>query len=252
MPPSSSSGGRLAAGTGTGRIASARSTSAAPPVPSVERSQGAVTPDRFYVEVPGMTARQTQGLANQAARRARATAPKLSGRGARGIKPYWGNGFFGVSFADPYMGYQENGTRAFTMRNLAGKTIPMWLDDPTGKLHRDNPKAETRITANGRRQVKLFRKAAKIGARKTVTRRGQQVTVPQSYPGAPGRIAYREVTEYDSATGKIAKMHPRAHSGVRWRHPGLMGRHFMHLALSGVAADAGLGRPEIQATFRRR
>ncbi len=79
--------------------------------------------------------------------------------------------------------------------------------------------------------------------------------VPASYPGAPGRISHREVTSYPAdgtSTGRIARLTPRAHMGVRWRHPGLIGRHFLHHALEQTLAANGLGPLPIYATFRRR
>lgn len=153
------------------------------------------------------------------------------------MKGIWGEGWFGISWPArvDYLWFQEKGTRPFTMRSLAGKTIPMWINDPTGKVARENPKAERRVTASGKRQVKIFRKAAKIGQRKRVAVRdaaGRLVRwqeVPASYPGAPGRIARR------GAGGKIVTHPPSGHSGVRWRNPGLHPRQFMEHSLQQVA-----------------
>lgn len=233
-----------------------------PPIPAVQRLKPDVHPDRLYVLVPGLDANTSRRLARSAVRQAQAHAPKLSGRGARGLKTYWGTGFFGIRWDSEYMWFQNAGVRPFTMRNLAGKVIPMWIDDPTGKERRRNPKAKTRITASGKHQVLIFRKAAPIGARKTkvTTRRDGTVhvrDVPQSYPGAPGRIALRTVAEYpvQASTGRIAgrsRLVTRANIGVRWRFPGLAGRHFVERALVVVCQDAGLGVPQIYATYRRR
>lgn len=228
------------------------------PVAQVMRSSGAVIPDRLYVRAPGMGRRQTKMLATQAAAFAQVISPKLSGRGSRGIKPYWGDGYFGLRWDRTYLWYQEIGAKPFTMNRLAGKTIPMWIDDPLGNEKRANPKAKTRITPNGRRQVLIFRKVAKHGARKRVAvrdARGRLVRwrqVPQSYPGAPGRIASRSFHDVKGThTGKIARLVPRPHVGVRWRHPGLVGREFMQHSIQEVARMAGIEDRTIYATYRR-
>lgn len=229
-----------------------------PPVARPIRSYGAIQPNRLYINVPNLPATTAERLSQIAVRIAQQLAPKMSGAGAKSIEPYFGNGFFGMRWDRPYMWDQEAGTRPFTMRSLAGKTIPMWIDDPTGKLLREQgPKAKTRITASGKRQVLMFRKVAKIGQTKTKTIRRPDGTliqrqVPASYPGAAGRISHREITEYPRSNGKIAKMVSRAHVGVRWRHPGLVGRGFMHHALTEVSVQMGLGKPVINATFERR
>lgn len=229
-----------------------------PPVAPPVRTTGAVAPNRLYIRAPGMNHRKTRMLAHQSAAYARVLAPKLSGRGAQGIKPYWGNGYFGLKWDRPYMWLQDQGINPFTMTKLAGKTIPMWIDDPTGEEARANPKAKKRITPNGRRQILIFRKAGRIGARKRVAvrdRRGRLVrwrSVPQSYPGAPGRITHREFDEKRGAvTGKIAKRVPRPHVGVRWRHPGLVGREFLHHALLETARLAEIEDQTVYAVHRR-
>jgi hypothetical protein len=223
------------------------------------RSMGpGVVPNRLYIRAPGLNHHKTRMLAFQAAAQARLLAPKLSGRAAQGIKPYWGNGYFGVKWDRPYLWQQESGIGAFTMRSLAGKTIPMWIDDPTGQEHQANPKAPTRITESGRRQVLIFRKAAKIGARKRVAVRdtsGRLVRwreVPASYPGAPGRITHREFDERrNQHTGRIARLVARPHVGVRWRHPGLVGREFMQYSLQYVAGLAGIEDQTVYALYAR-
>lgn len=230
-----------------------------PAIPGPVRTSGTVLPDRLYVLAPGLNRKQTRVLARQAAAFARGISPKLSGRGAQGIKPYFGEGFFGLRWDRTYMWYQEAGINPFTMTKLAGKTIPMWIDDPTGAEHRANPKAETRITETGRRQVLIFRKVGKIGARKRVAVRDGSGrlkywrNVPQSYPGAPGRITHRQFHETRSVTtGRIAKLVSRPHVGVRWRHPGLVGREFMQYAIQETAALARIPDRTVYATYRRR
>lgn len=140
---------------------------------------------------------------------------------------------------------------------LTHNTIPMWVDDWTGELHRANPKAKTRITANGRRQILIFRKAGKIGARKRVAVRdakGRLVRwrdVPQSYPGAPGRISHREWMPPDKTTGRISRLISRPHVGVRWRNPGLVPREFMQHAIQTVAREYGIMNIQVYATYQR-
>lgn len=175
---------------------------------------------------------------------ARPLAPKLTGMSSRNFKPIYGVGYFGIGWADDYVWYQAMGIRAFTMNSLAGKTIPMWIDDPTGRMQRDNPKAETRHTASGKTQVLIFRRAANFGQRKTITRNGIGVSVPMSYPGAPGRISVREAAQPDTRPGKVGGQIAPGNVGVRWRHPGLAsssyvhrgpGASFLHQAISRAA-----------------
>lgn len=238
---------------GRGRFAGSQ-----PPVAQPVRSYGHVQPNRLFVRVPGLPSNTAQRLATMATEMAQSIAPKLSGAGAASLQPVYGDDFFGITWDRPYMWDQEAGTRPFTMRSLAGRTIPMWIDDPTGKVEREQgPNARTRITASGKKQVLIFRRVARIGQRKTVVTRRRDGSVvrrdvPASYPGAPGRIAHREVTEYPRSSGRIAKMVSRAHVGVRWRHPGIVGRGFMHYSLITVAQHVGVPSPVVQATFERR
>lgn len=221
--------------------------------PDVKRRFGQAIPNRLYVLVPNLDRHQAEQLAKVAASRAQWNAPKLTGRSAQRIRPYFGAGFFGVQWADPRVWFQEAGTRGHTMRNLAGKVIPMWLDDPTGKLHRENPKAKTRITESGKRQVLIFRRAAKIGARKMAMRGGVMTSVPQSYPGAPGRIVHREFrydgTQHGMTTGRIARRMSQPNIGVRWYNPGINARKFLHHAIHSTCRDAGLGTPQVHALY---
>lgn len=189
------------------------------------------SPDRLYMEMDTGDDAVNGALAELAVILARQFAPKLSGEGAAGLYPLWGPDHIGIGWDHPRMWMQEIGTNPFTMRNLQGKTIPMWLDDPRGVLRAQNPKAKTRVTVNGRVQVLIFRKAAKVGSRKDVQRKiggvMQTVNVPRSYPGAPGRIATREAAAPQTTQGKIGGAIARRNIGVRWRHPGLSPRSFM-------------------------
>jgi hypothetical protein len=175
-------------------------------------------PDRLIAEVPSLPPRRsTRTLARQAERRARQACPKLSGAAAGRLEAIWGQGWIGVRFADPYIWYQEKGIRPFTMKSLAGKAVPMWLDDPDGSVLRDNPKAQTRTMAGGRRQTLIFRRATNPGARK-ITARG---------PG--GRIA-------------------PGGTKVAWRFPGMHGKDFIRDSLTQVLLGAGVPVGEIYAS----
>ncbi len=228
------------------------------PVSQIPRVTGNIIPERLYMFAPGMKANETRLMADHAASICRTLSPRLSGRAAEGIKPYSGEGFFGVRWSSSYLWYQEGGTGAHTMRKLAGKVIPMWVDDWTGEMKRRNPKAKTRITANGRRQILIFRKAAKMGARKRLAVRDPQGrllrwrSVPQSYPGAPGRIAIRQWKPPNSTTGKIALSIDRPNVGVRWRHPGIVPREFMQHAILHVGLLHEIEDREIYAVYGRR
>jgi hypothetical protein len=175
---------------------------------------------------------------------ARALCPKLTGTGASGIQPLFGEGYFGLTWEMPYIWIQNQGAKPFLMRSLAGKTIPMWIDDPTGTERRDNPKAQTRTTESGRTQVLIFRRAAPIGTRKTVKRKGPggatiSVDVPASYPGAAGRIANREASAPYTTPGRLGGRIARGNIGIRWYFPGLAPRNFLEEGLHRAAQDVG-------------
>jgi len=209
-------------------------------------TSGANTPDRLYVLIDGLPEHQAWDLSQQAVRIAQNLAPKLTGHSSQNLRTYFGAGFYGIRWLDPWTWYQEAGTKPRVMTNLAGKTIPMWIDDPTGKERSKSPSAKVRVTASGKTQVLIFRRAAKVGDRKTVKRkvRGtfQMVDVPSSYPGAPGRITRRQVVKYPGpSSGKIAVRNV----GVRWFNPGITPKHFLHHAILTVAAVSGFGNPQI-------
>lgn len=193
-------------------------------------------PNRAIMAIPNLSIFAARSLAVDAAREARRLAPKLTVASASLFVPIWGENWFGIKWQHPYVMFQEAGTRPFTMRSLAGKTIPMWIDDPSGEEASKNPNAKTRVTASGRRQTLIFRRAAKNGQRKNVRRmvggRMTTVSVPMSYPGAPGRIAVnrsrgiirqKDVDPNFGNPGWIAK----GNVGVRWRHPGLKAGRFL-------------------------
>ena len=150
-------------------------------------------PDRLIMLVPNLKGGRARRLANDAVSQARFIMPKLTGASASRLFPLYGAGYFGIGWLDSYIWYQENGIRPFTMFSLQGKTIPMWVDDPTGQLASQNPRARTRVTMSGKPQVLIFRKAARLGQRRTVRRKVasgtyEEYSVPMSYPGAPGRV----------------------------------------------------------------
>jgi hypothetical protein len=206
----------------------------------------AENPDRLIMLVPNLSGAKARAAANAAVREARRVMPKLSGQSASRIFPLYGKGFFGIGFADSYVWFQENGIRPFTMYNLAGKTIPMWVNDPTGTERQRNPKAKTRVTMSGVTQVLIFRKVAQIGQTKTVKRRSRltgtvtTVQTPASYPGAPGRIGRREAAQPYTTPGKTGGQIASGNVGVRWRHPGLAPRKFLNHSVTMAAQWQGI------------
>lgn len=187
--------------------------------------------------------------------------PKMSGASAARMQPLYGKGYFGLSWQDSYVFFQDHGIRPFTMRSLAGKTIPMWIDDPTGQERSKNPKAKVRVTQSGKTQVLIFRKAANLGQRKTKygkDRNGNRVVIsdkPASYPGAPGRIANREAGAPWTRGGKQGGQIAAGNSGVRWRHPGIAPRLFLNNALTLAAQWNGILPTRVylaDATWRSR
>jgi hypothetical protein len=142
-----------------------------------------------------------------------------------------------------YVYFQERGIRPFTMTALAGKTIPMWIDDPTGTERQKNPKAPTRVTMSGKTQVRIFRRAANIGQTRTtrtkVAGQWQVSSSPMSYPGAPGRIGRREAGQPNTTPGRTGGQIAKGNIGVRWRHPGLAPRRFLNRSLVLAAQRGG-------------
>lgn len=207
-------------------------------------AQGSNVPDQLIMTVVGLKIGQAKVLAQKATRYAKQGAPKLTGQSSSRFEAVWGEEYFGVRWYDSYVWYQDKGIAPFTMRRLAGKTIPMWIDDPTGQVARENPKSKTRITMTGRKQTLLFRRAAKMGARKWVTKMvggvATRVNVPASYPGAPGRIAGRVPGKPNTPTGYRGGAIMKGNQGVRWRHPGLQDREYLEYGLLRAVYEAGL------------
>lgn len=220
----------------------------------VDRAQEKI-PNRLYMEVPGETLFRCRLASQEAVATARRHMPKVTGAGARSLQPLYGEGFFGIRWEDDYVWFQEIGIHPFTMRRLAGKLIPMWINDPTGRERKANPKAKTRRTEDGRIQVLIFRRAAKMGARKIVKRTvGDQtftVDSPASFPGAPGRISRREAGQPWTSVGRVAGAIGRPNNGVRWRHPGLTPRSFIYYGVLRAARDAGFEINPVHATTER-
>lgn len=208
-------------------------------------------PDRLIIVIPGMRPGQARRIALEAVRLARRRMPKLTGKGAKRLQPLYGKGYYGIFFGDSYIWFQENGIRPFTMNSLQGKTVPMWIDDPTGVERARNPKAKTRRTESGKIQVLIFRRAAMKGQRKTVKRRNkvtgeiETTTVPMSYPGAPGRIGSREMRRPFTRSGKLGGQIARGNVGVRWRHPGLAPRKFLNSSLTLASGMHGIAPTRI-------
>jgi hypothetical protein len=203
-------------------------------------------PDRMVMLVPGLNPKHARHIANQAVKEARLKSPKMSGDSARRLQPLYGKGFFGIYFPDSVSWFQDHGIKAFTMHNLQGKTIPMWIDDPTGMERAKNPKAKTRTTASGKNQVLIFRKVALQGATSTSyktdkrTGRVTMVTKPASYPGAAGRIGKRESGRPHTTPGKVAGAVAKTNVGVKWRHPGLAPRLYLNNAITLAAQWNGI------------
>ena len=208
------------------------------------------TPVEMRARVARLTTQAAHQLAWKAVEYARRDAPKLSGLMARRLRPVWGAGYFGIRWLSSYAWFQEMGIKPFTMTALAGRTIPMWVDDPTGKERQKNPDAKTRVTKSGKTQVLIFRKAAKIGSKKKVRSKysHEWKEVPRHYPGAPGRIANREAPQPYTTPGRQPGWIARGNVGVWWRHPGLGGRHFM---LNGIYAAAEEGSVPVSEVVAR-
>jgi hypothetical protein len=211
-------------------------------------------PDRMIMVVPELERDEARYLAIDSVAHARQLMPRVTGSTANRLTPVYDEGYFGIYFPDSWTWFMEHGTRPFTMRSLAGKTIPMWISDWDGSVRRANPKARVRTTEDGRIQVLIFRRAARMGQRKIVKRmnkRTQQmepVTVPASYPGAPGRIAQRVAPAPWTPTGQRGGQVSAGNVGVRWRHPGLRAMQFMNTALATSAFESGLIIQTIYAT----
>lgn len=216
------------------------------PKPSMQHSY---LPNQLVMEVKGATIDDTKWMATAAVLAAKLYSPKLTGRTASQLYPVFWDGYFGIAWTDDYVWFQNQGIRPFTMTKLAGKVVPMWVDDPDGKTRAANPKAKTRTTGSGKVQVLIFRKAAKKGERKIVRRRVggvmREVSVPRSYPGAPGRIKTREAARPFTAPGKVGGRIAERNVGVRWRHPGLPPREYLQRSLRRAVEEHGFEAGEI-------
>lgn len=213
------------------------------------------SPDRLIMLVPGLRGSRARNLANVALREARRVMPKLTGAAANRMSPVYGSGYFGIMWQDSYVWFQEQGIRAFTMFSLAGKTIPMWVDDPTGTERQKNPRAQTRLTMSGKVQVLIFRRAAMPGQMRKVRKKVADGTyeekqVPMSFPGAPGRISKREAPAPWTTPGRVAGAIARGNVGVRWRHPGLAPRKFLNHSLAFAAQQGGISPERVYACDR--
>lgn len=182
-------------------------------------------PHKIWVEVPGAPEGLCRLMGHNAQTYARQDMPKLSGAAAGGTRPFSAPGVFGLTWRADYLWYQEAGIKAFTMKSLQGKTIPMWVDDPTGSERQKNKGAKTRVTASGKTQVLIFRKATK--------------------PGVPGRIGRREAGRPLTTPGKLGGAIASGNVGVKWRHPGLSPRGFLHKAVLAAAHDHGLNPEKV-------
>lgn len=214
------------------------------PLTAPQLQLGSGPPDRMVMRAPDVNDDEAKLLALDAVYRARTSMPRVSGRTANRLVPLSGEGWFGIYFPDPQVWFLEHGTAPRTMRSLAGKLIPMWVADADGSLRAKNPKIKVRRTQDGRTQVLIFRRAARIGERKQVRRRNkatglmETVWTVASYPGAPGRINRR------GDGGLIG----RGNVGVRWRHPGLRALQYLNSALAETAWESNVPLTTVYAT----
>jgi hypothetical protein len=108
---------------------------------------------------------------------------------------------------------------------------------------------------SGKPQVLIFRKAARMGQRKTTRRKVAEATyeefsMPASYPGAPGRIGVRQAGQPWTTPGKAGGQVAGGNVGVRWRHPGLAPRQFLNRSITLAAQQAGIIPTRIYAADR--
>lgn len=210
-------------------------------------------PDRIVALVE--EGEDTDLLAERAIELAQEVMPKVTGYLTTTLRPIMGPNYFGIYFPDRRVWFLDQGTRPFTMHQLAGKTIPMWIDDPTGAERRKNPKAKTRRTIDGRLQVLIFRR---VGTREGAQARKASKVVKllssgarvarYSYPGAAGRIARREAKKPMTSPGRTGGRIAKGNVGVAWRHPGLTGRQFLNFAVMASAEESGLDLPHVYLT----
>ena len=186
-------------------------------------------PIKMLVYVEGLHSQAARTLAYEALRRCREVMPKLWSTKKR-IWATWGDGFYGLTWGDSYLWFQEQGIRAFTMNSLQGKTIPMWVDDNDGELQRKNSKIQVKIGSDSRIKVLIFRKATK--------------------PGAPGRISRREARKPFTRPGKLGGQIAPGNVGVKWRHPGLRGTHYLLYGLTETARVHGVSIKDIVSIDR--
>jgi hypothetical protein len=197
---------------------------------------GTRAPDRAIMVIDGLSVADAKWLSSIAVIYARRHAPKLTGISASRIMPLYGREHFGLRWADDRVWFQNAGVNPFVMRSLAGKTIPMWIDDPTGTERQKNPNAKVRVTESQKIQVLIFRRVGRRGDKKTVTRRTggqvQKIEVPNwNFPGAPGRITMREAAQPHTTPGRVGGRIAKGNIGLRWYFPGLSPRNFIQHGL---------------------
>lgn len=107
--------------------------------------------------ISGLTPGDARVLSEKAQFYAFRRAPKLSGISSKDIATISGMGYFGLKWKHEYIWLQNRGFNSFTM-NTKGKTIPLWIDDPTGTELKKNPKSQIRIMGT-RKQILIIRKA---------------------------------------------------------------------------------------------
>jgi hypothetical protein len=149
---------------------------------------------------------------------------------------------------DSYVWYQDHGIRPFTMNNLQGKTIPMWINDPSGQLRQKNPKAKTRVTKDGRQQTLIFRKAPKQGGGTQRYSRNSKTGALElntdkkgSSPTKAGRAKKDNLAGSLSEEGrKSGGKNGSGSSGMGWRYPGIAPKLFINNSITVTAQKNGI------------
>ncbi len=207
-----------------------------------------VRPDRAFMVVDELPRANAYLLALEAVEEARKKMPKLSGRAADRLEPIYADNIFGILWQDSYVWYQDHGIRPFTMNNLQGKTIPMWINDPSGQLRQKNPKAKTRVTKDGRQQTLIFRKAPKQGGGTQRYSRNSKTGALElntdkkgSSPTKAGRAKKDNLAGSLSEEGrKSGGKNGSGSSGMGWRYPGIAPKLFINNSITVTAQKNGI------------
>ena len=202
-------------------------------------------PDRAFMVVDELPRANAYLLAVEAVEEARKKMPKLSGRAADRLEPIYADNIFGILWQDSYVWYQDHGIRPFTMNNLQGKVIPMWINDPAGSLRMKNPKAKTRTTADGRVQTLIFRKAPKGTQRYRRNPKTGALELNIDKKGSSQTKSGRAKKDnlsgslYDEGRKNGGK-NGSGNSGMGWRYPGIAPKLFINNSITVTAQKNGI------------